>query len=352
MNFMRQVLVLLAAAAACLTAQAQTTPADDPDALFKGKMGGTFGKDMIEVLPAARRVAIPALRVAFVTENTVTAQVRASYLPGRDTSGARSSLQVKLSGVSPRTLQAITDRVYAELVAEIASSGREVVPPEQMQEFFTVVNASPSDAAQPYIKESGGQTVSVFAPTGMPLVFTHFDRPWGDRGSFDLNNYRRLEEYSGKWEAAVVMPLIVVNFARMQSSGNQSGLVARSAETGAQMSMSVAQLQGFYARTTEFRNGMAMGGDQGSFNLVKAVESELAFGSMKETEQSDNAASKGLFDSIGRLAGLANAGGAARNSSRAVAESSDDAYAAAAGDALRRMAASLGDWFRKYPPAK
>jgi hypothetical protein len=341
-----------AAPAADAPATATATASDlNPDSYFKGKMGGTFGKDIIEVMPAAKRIAVASFRVAFVTDNSVSAQVRGSYLPGRDTSGARSSLYVALKGVDAKTFQAIADKAYADLLAQIAASGREVVPMDQMGEFFASVNATPSDAARPYAKSLNGQTASFFAPSGMPLVFTHFDGGWGDRGAFDLNNYRRLEEYSFKWKAAVIAPLLVVNFAKMSSSGNQSGLMSRSAETGAELSMSVAALHSFYGRADEFRNGMAMGGDQGSFTLAAPIASPVAFGTMRETEKDNNSAVKGIFDVLGRAAGLANAGGAARSSTKSVAETSDEAYAAAATDALRRMSGTLASWFRKYPPA-
>jgi hypothetical protein len=361
MLFVRCVLAAaLAVWAQGAAAQAPAAPVDvpapattelNPDTYFKGRMGGTFGKDIIDVMPAARRIAVASFRVAFITDNSVSAQVRGSYLPGRDTSGARSSLYVALKGVDPKTFQAITDKAYADLLAQLAASGREVVPLDQMGEFFASVNATPTGPAQPYTKAHNGQTANFFAPTGMPLVFTHFDGGWGDRGAFDLNNYRRLEEYSFKWKAAVIAPLLVINFAKMSSSGNQSGLTARAAETGAELSMSVAALQSFYGRADEFRNGMAMGGDQGGFGLTAPIASPIAFGALRETAQENNAAIKGIFDVLGKAAGLANAGGAARSTTRSVAETSDEAYAAAAIDALRRTSATLASWFRKYPPA-
>lgn len=346
----------LALALGPIAAHAQAD-APDPDTFFKGQMGGTFGKDMKEVMPNAKRIAIPAFRMAFVVDNKVSAQVRAAYLPGGlDNSGARSSFQVGLQGVSPGTMQVLTDRAYAEFVKQLAASGREVVPAEQMKEFFAAAGATPSSPGQPYVKEHNGQKLMFFAPTGMPLVFTHFDQPWGDRGFLDLTNYRKLEEYSGKWEAAVMAPTIVVNFARMSSSGNRSALTARAAETGAELGISVAGFNSFWGRTTEFRNGMAMGGDQGNFSMSRPVESALEFGTMQVTAQDDNAAMKSTLDILGRAmalgggrGGIANLGGAARSSTVAVAMTSDASYAVAVDDAVKKTAALLGGWFRKYP---
>lgn len=353
---LRTAVLTFALAWAAAAAQAQSD-SPDPDAFFKGQMGGTFGKDMKDVMPNAKRIAIPAFRVAFVVDNKVSAQVRATYLPGGiDRSGARSSFQVGLQGVSPATMQLLTDRAYAEFLKQLAASGREVVPREQMGEFFAAAGATPASPGQPYTKEHNGQTLVFFAPTGMPLIFTHFDQPWGDRGFMDLTNYRKLEEFSGRWEAAVMAPTIVVNFAKMSSSGNRSGLTARSAETGAELGISVAGFNSFWGRTTEFRNGMAMGGDHGNFSLSQPVESAMEFGSMQVTAQDDNAAMKSTLDVLGMAMALGgggraipNLGGAARSSTKAVALTTDASYAAAVDDALKKTAALLGGWFRKYP---
>jgi hypothetical protein len=319
----------------------------DPDTLFKGQMGGTFGKNVIEVMPAGKRIAVAAFRVAFITDNKISAQVRGAYLPGIDYSGARSSFFVALKGVDAKTMQAVTDKAYADLLQQLAASGREVVPLDQLKESFGVFKASASG----YTKEANGQTASFFAPTGMPLVFTHLEGGWGDSGMLDLTNYRKLQEVSAKLDAVVIAPMMFVNFAKMSSSGNQSGLVARTAETGAEPGMSVAGFNSVYIRTDEFRNGMLMKGDEGSFRMTGAVTSELPVGAIQVQSQEDNQAIRTAINIIGFAAGMRNAGGAARSSTRAVVETSDDAYAAAANDALQRTSSALARWFRKYPPA-
>ncbi|HSH92098.1 MAG TPA: hypothetical protein VK996_19085, partial [Ramlibacter sp.] len=74
-----RILVAISIAVFSNLAGAQTE-AVDPDAVFKGRMGGTFGKNIIEVMPAAKRIAVAGFKVAFVTNNAVSAQVRGSYL--------------------------------------------------------------------------------------------------------------------------------------------------------------------------------------------------------------------------------------------------------------------------------
>ncbi|HUR87746.1 MAG TPA: hypothetical protein VMZ74_01540 [Ramlibacter sp.] len=322
-------------------------PGPDPDTMFKGRMGGTFGKDIMDVMPNAKRIAVPGFRVAFVIENNVSAQVRGTYLPGGiDHSGARSSFQVTLQGVTERTLQAITDQAYATLLKELAASGREVVPLAEMREHFNGFQTSP----QGLLKDHSGQKVAFFSPTGLPLTFMLHDGPWG-AGGFDLTNYRKLEEISVKTNAAVITPLVVVNFAKMRSSGNRSALTASAAETGAELGMSVASMQVFYTRGTEFRNGMQMSGDQGSFRLEKPIFGSGQFGTMQETANENNAAMKGAFDILGKRMGMANAGGAATSSVKAVATVNDQAYGAAAGEVLQQMATNMGAWFKKHPAA-
>ena len=329
-------------------APATAVPEVDPDTLFKGQMGGTFGKNVVEVMPAGKRIAVAAFRVAFITDNKITAQVRGAYLPGVDFSGARSSFFVALKGVSPQTMQAVTDKAYADLIRQLADSGREVVSLDQVKEAGAGLKASQNG----YTKEANGQTASFFSPSGMPLVFTHFEGAWGDSGMLDLSNYRKLQEMSSKLNAVVIAPMMFVNFAKMSSSGNQSGLVARTAETGAELGMSVAGLSSVYIRTEEFRNGMLMQGDEGQFRMNGAVTSQLPFGTMQVQSQDDNRAIRTTLNVIGLVAGMGgNMGGAARSTTRAIAETTDAAYAAAAEDALQRTSTALARWFRKYPPA-
>lgn len=325
-------------------------PGNDPDQFFKGKMGGTFGADVVDVLPNSRRVAVLGFRVAFVTSNTASAQVRASYLPGRDSSGASSKLTVTLSGVDAATMQALTDRAYADFIAQLKLTGREVVPPEEVKEFLAGVEATPSSPAQPFAKEINSQKLVYFAPSGSPLWFNNWDAQWGTAGAFDQGNMRRMGEYSHKLNAIAIAPLIVVNFARMSSSGNRSGLVARAAETGAEMAMHVGHFSTGYLRSEEFRNGLVMKGDNGSVQLTNAaVISPLAFGAMRQVAADDNSGVKGVFDQLGKSMGMANAGGAARSSSTSVAETDNAAYGAAAGDALRTATGTFAKLFQKYP---
>jgi hypothetical protein len=327
----------------------QALPDLDPDNFFKGANGGTFGKNVTEVLPGNKRVAVAGFRVAFITSNTATAQVRGSYLPGRDTSGASSTLVVTLAGVDHATMQALTDRAYADFLAQMRLTGREILPQEDLREFLAGVDVSPSAPGKPYTKEVNSQTAMVFSPTGMPLWFHNGDIAWSDKGPFDQKNLRSLAEYSNKLNAIVVAPLIVVDFARMSSSGNQSGLVSNSAETGAALEMRVSGFTSRVTRSEETRGGLVMKGDDAHVSMTRGFVSDMKFGAMKDVAASDNRGTVGIFNVLGGAMGLANAGGAVRNKKESVAETNNSAYAAAALDALTRATGTFAKWFQKYP---
>lgn len=326
---------------------ATALPGLDPDSFFKGQTGGTFGKNVTEVLPGNKRVAITGFRVAFITSNTVTAQVRASYFLGRDTSGASSKLTVRLAGVDSTAMQALTDRAYADFVAQLRLAGREVVPQEELRDFFAGIDTVAT--GKPYSQESNQQAATVFSPTGLPLWFHNWDGAWSDRGMFDQKNIRSLADYSQKINAIAIAPLIVVDFAQMSSSGNRSGILARSAETGAKLALSVSAFSSRVIRAEETRSGIVMKGDDAAINLTQGFVSERSFGTIREVAATDNQATKSVFDAIGKSMGMANAGGAARKQSENVAESSNALYAAAAGEALQNATGTFAKWFQKYP---
>jgi hypothetical protein len=337
---MRKTSILAASLALLASAMTGIASAEatalDPDQHFKGQTGGTFGKNVTDVLlPKSKRVAVAGFRVIFINYNAVSAQVRASYLPGRDTSGAKTSMNVTLEGVDSATMQAITDKAYADFLAQLAAAGREVVPASELASFHAEVETS----AQPYTKDVNGQKGIAFAPTGTPLFFTYADFGWGDKTPFNQKSYRLLAPLSEKLQAIVVAPLIVVDFANMTSSGNRSGLTSREAEVGGSL-MILAE---------ESKMGMTSKGAEAGVQMQAGIGSELAFGTMDKLEETDNKSTKATLDLIGGFMGLANAGGAAKSKASYIAKTDNATYSAAALDALNRSTGTFAAWFQKYP---
>ena len=331
---------------------AVTLPDLDPDAYFKGQTGGTFGKSVTKVLPGNKRVGVAGFRVVFVTDNSIKAQVRASYFGGTDRSGASARMDVGLDGVDYATMQAITDKAYADFLAQLALTGREVVPQAELQKFLGQVEVSGKPEA-PYTKKVelgyGKQTGIAFAPTGVPLWFTNWDAPWGDKGPFSQHNIRNFAATSEEVNAILIAPLIVVDFAQMSSSGNRSGFLARDAEVGATLSMSVSQFSTPVTRAEKTRSGIVTKGDDAAVSLQQPFISEIGFANLEQVKKDDNKGTKGMFDAIGNAMGMANAGGMARSKSSNAARTNNDAYREAALDALNDATGTFAAWFKKYP---
>jgi hypothetical protein len=260
------------------TAPAITLPDLNPSEWFDGKMGGTFGAKTVTAFAKSNRVAVAGFRVVFVTHNEARAFVRASYLPGRDTGSARAKMEVDLKGVDDATMQAITDRAYALFLEQLKAAGREVVPVEQLQPSFAAFKVA---TPVPQEVNTGLLKGKAFTPTGLPLWWQVGDA-WGDAG-LGQKNMRAFNELSKAANAPVtIAPVIVIDFAHMESSGNKSGLIARRAEVGASLAMSVPTFSTRVVRAEQTRyGGLVFKGDDGALTLTKALDTDIEFADMR-----------------------------------------------------------------------
>jgi hypothetical protein len=316
----------------------------DPDQVFQGFLAGEAGRSFTEAMAGDRRIAVPVFRVGFVIDSSATAEVLAARLPGRNMAGAHSSLRVALQGVDEATMQQITDAAYQLLLDQLRESGREVVPTRLLERYWASFKAV-SPPGRPYTRTHKGRTAVFFAPAGMPIVLTHFERAWDDPTVRDLSNYRKLLDISSEVNAAVISPIAFVDFAKLRTSGMQSGRFAQLAETGADLAMSVAALSSVYVRG---RAGPGPAAVEGSFQMKQALASPMRFGSMSVMSRQVN----GAYDLPGSAplnAVLATGGN--RTSTHAAAQTTNEEYSAAARDAIGRMTIALGNWFRRHRPA-
>ena len=272
--------VVAALAAFTLSASAETITLPDlnPAEWFDGKMGGSFGAKTVTAFAKSNRVAVAGFRVVFVTHNEARAFVRASYLPGRDTGSARAKMEVDLKGVDDATLQAITDQAYALFLDQLKAAGREVVPLSEMQASFAAFKSTP---AGPQEVTSGYLRGKAFSPTGMPLWWQVGDA-WGDAG-LSQKNMRAFNELSKNLNAPVtIAPAIVIDFAHMESSGNRSGLIARRAEVGASLAMSIPTFVTRVVRAEQTRyGGLVFKGDDGALAMTKPLDTDIEFADLR-----------------------------------------------------------------------
>lgn len=312
-------------------------PELDPAQWFDGRFGGTFGGKTVTALPKSKRVAVAGFRVVFVNHTEAKAMVRASYLPGRDTTGASAKMIVDLEGVDNTTLQAITDAAYARFIEQIKATGREIVPTSEMASFFAEVKAQPVPMAGAFMNSKG----LVFSPTGLPLWFGAQDF-WGKGGGFGGGNDVPFAKLSVALGAPItIAPLIVVDFAQMQSSGNRSGLIARRAEVGATLSMSVPTFNTRVVRAEEVRGWGVQKGDDGGLAMTGTLDTDIEFATLVEAPKE---AGEGLTNAIRFIGGL----GASKKSVKK-AVTTNAAYRTAAEAVLTQATGTFAKLFAQHP---
>ncbi len=110
-------------------AKQETTPLT-VDASFNAAAAAEKGFTMADTkaLKGIKRVAVPVFAVEFITADNVNAQTSGFGAAGR----ASSSLYYKLLGVGEPDFQAVTDRLYTQFLADLKSSGVEVVEASQV----------------------------------------------------------------------------------------------------------------------------------------------------------------------------------------------------------------------------
>ena len=321
--------VLLVLSAAVSAEDIAPLPDLNPSEWFDGKMGGTFGAKTVTAFAKSNRVAVSGFRVVFVTHNEARAMVRASYLPGRETGAARAKMEVDLKGVDDATLQAITDRAYQLFVDQLKAAGREVVTVGDYASFKT--------ATVPQEVNTGLLRGKAFSPTGMPLWWQVGDA-WGDAG-LGQKNMRAFNQQSEALKAPIsIAPLIVVDFAHMQSSGNRSGLLARRAEVGATLAMSIPTFTTRVVRAEQTRyGGIVFKGDDGALTLTQALDTDVEFANMFRVDEKTGTV-------------LSLTGGDHKSKKfKNVAETTNEAYSAAAHAVLAQATGAFAKLFAANP---
>jgi hypothetical protein len=307
----------------------------NPSEWFDGKMGGTFGAKTVTAFAKSNRVAIGGFRVVFVTHNEARAFVGATYLPGGVERGAaHAKMEVDLQGVDDATMQAITDRAYARFVEQLKAAGREVVTLDELKPTYAGFNSA---AAVPQPVDTGLLKGKAFAPTGMPLWWQVGDS-WGDAG-LGQKNMRAFNKQSEALKAPIsIAPMIVIDFAHMQSSGNKSGLLARRAEVGAALAMSVPTFYTRVVRAEQTRyGGIVFKGDDGALSLTKALDTDIEFADMYA-----------LDEKTGTVYSLNGADHKSKKWKN-VAKTTNEAYTAAADAVLTQATGAFAKLFAANP---
>ena len=267
----------------------------NPAEWFDGKMGGTFGEKTVNAFGRSKRVVIAGFRVVFVTHNETHAITRGTYMPGgRETGTAKAGMEVDLQGVDDATLQAITDAAYRRFVDQLQAAGREVLSIEQTKTLYAGFQTSPVPQEVTRALLRG----RAFSPAGLPLWWQGGD-PWGDSG-LSQTNMRAFNELSKATDAIAIAPGIVIDFARMQSSGSSSGYGSNTASVGTKLAMSVSDFSTRVVRAEEIRyGGIVFKGDDGSLSMLRRIDTEAQFADLRQVEENDKGSVTSLLGALG-----------------------------------------------------
>ena len=260
-----------------------------------------------ELAGRASKVAIAGYRVGFVIKNSAAAYAGAGFSNiGQSTGNIRTITQsqnkridVALDNVSLALMQAITDRLYADFIERMKAGGREVVPFEQVaqREAFRRIATAETKAGAAYtVSPTGDQRhFIVMAPTGMPLWFVHGD-PLGNLSPFQIDNWKAISTVSHELQATAVTAQVIVDFARMESSGRSNW--SSRASVGADPQLSIAAhhtvLTAFHATRPEI----------GEFSWARLKSLAPVAGDYATVRQGEGHSTAGLANAMTMVTGL------------------------------------------------
>lgn len=166
-------------------------------------------------LKGVRQVAIPYFQIEFFTRSGASAQAWRSS----DQASSQSSVSYKLVGISDADLQAMTDQLYAKLIADMRAIGVEVIPPPTLraQPAYQALERM-AETKNPFEGErsrrGASQSSRVFSATGVPLYLDPGDgtSPIGIFGTLGraLNTPQLREEELAK---ALKVPVLRVRYS-------------------------------------------------------------------------------------------------------------------------------------------
>lgn len=202
--------------------------------------------------------------------------------------GARSTVQLVAWGIDQPLLTRIADAAYADLVARLEEAGFEVVPLEQAR------LAAGADKLQ-----LGGPADEVSAPadrgnvegivvgpseTGVRRNYPLVRREFGSFGAPEL---------SLTLESMVVMPNLMFDFARLQSSRSLGYTASASADLQFGIHPGWSRMRVMASRRKQFLEGDFL------FALDGQAVSDEPFGTVVDSNSSDNSLQQALGRSLG-----------------------------------------------------
>lgn len=267
---------------------------------------------------SGKKVIIPTFQVEFLVKTGGSA---GSY---NAMSKSRTSVSTvyNLKGVSAKTMQDITDQLYAQFVKNLTAAGYTVIPQSELakNEHYKRL-AAKFDKKSPFKDSSllGGSDESLFfAASGQPMyfsmddgkggignVFSQAGSSLGGEGILDLEG-----EMMHTFDAALVRPRLVVGFASVSGSGGTT-----SSSVSARMGVVVASKESkavFYPETYKIigRDKYQVDSSRGEVFLKKpVVAGDNVVAEVTDVTSLASKASTAVANVLGALSALSGGGG-------------------------------------------
>jgi len=171
----------------------------------------SFDKGGIKLLTRTDRIAVPTYRMVFVVRNGMRAM--------GDSGNVSLEMSATLAGVALDDLRDIADQALADVLTQVAATGRPIVPLEEIQ--ASKGWSELKTTAVPFEKSpfADARLFYVVTPRDRPLINGHYDAPISDQSPMALGNWRALNQISVDTKAVIVIPTVVIDFSEMSGSG-------------------------------------------------------------------------------------------------------------------------------------
>jgi hypothetical protein len=186
-----------------------------------------------------KKFYIAEYRVLYEVSGKVSANTRAAYFGGRDYGATRVSVNYEWAKPDLKTLQALTDRAYADFLARMETAGLKPEPADAFVQANGAIYESGTEATKPgaEVYEEvelgyGKRKYLVFAPTGTKVV----NRSFIGLGAGNIG--KRIDWSKANMEALSMG--MVVNLAAQESSGGGSSMFKRGSSANASAAMEIA----------------------------------------------------------------------------------------------------------------
>ena len=259
----RQILVLLAAGALCLSAAIPSAFAKTIEgvALDENFKPAERAASMLEIantnslaLKDIKRVAISSFQVEFVTKGAASAS---SYEIGKS-GRANTNVHITLVGLAQPDFQAITDQLHGEFVRDLAAMKIEVVPTELVLKAAAYQKMASSGKPSPAETRTSNTWSTVYAPAGLGVYglgasSTTFALVGGFSAMSDvLTTMTGNLDLAKELDATLVVVRLVVNFVDMKSSNSSwFGRSSGEAKVAWEFGPSVAAKSSFMSVTSQ-----------------------------------------------------------------------------------------------------